>query len=417
MFLLSTFICVSVAEGTSTTLQSVRPKPALVDVTQEDSMTKYLMETSPNRPLTPHERNLLRTRIRSQQLNTSTHTILWYNLPDYVSIDEWNKRCKSCLFTNCKYTSDKAMLRTSSAIIFVTSTSGMGESPPLTAYERPTNQVWIFMSMESPVNHQWLSDFRSPHWRGTMNWSMTYRVDSEILNPYGFLWTRNVVLERNYSEIFRRKTKFAAWIVSHCDAESKRDKFISILQSYGLPIDIYGKCGSPLEKDPSDMINQSYKFYFSLENSLCEDYITEKFFRYFTLDTVLVVRGGADYGQLLPSDTFIDSSQFSGLSDLAKYLLIVNANEKLYTGYLKKKDRYRVDTAFTTTFNLPSCELCSKLNNKASNQRVYEDIVDFIYTGTCQAPSDVENASIVAILCISTLLLFLFFIICIFSQM
>ena len=379
-------------------------------------MAKYVTETSPNRTLTHDERHLLRTNIRSQQLNTSIHSILWYNRPDFVSIDEWNKKFKGCLYTNCNYTADKAMLLTSSAIIFVTTNKEMGESPPLTAYERPTNQVWIFMSMESPTYHRWHSDFRSPHWRGTMNWSMNYRVDSEILTLYGFLRTRNVVIERNYSEIFRRKSKFAAWVVSHCGAESKRDKFISILQSYGLPIDIYGKCGSPLEKDPISMVNETYKFYFALENSLCKDYITEKFFWYFPLDTVLVVRGGADYGQLLPNDAFIESSQFSRLSDLAKYLLIVNSSEELYTDYLEKKDRYQVETTETTTFKLSSCELCSKLNNKASNQHVYADIVDFIYTGTCYAAGDVQAAGVVTIVCSLAIILFLFFIICIFLK-
>ena len=394
--------------------------PALVDVNQEDSLAKYFMRTSPDKTLTIDERSWLRQHVRSslQLHNTPTHTILWYNLPDYVRLKQWNTKFERCLYANCNFTEDKTLLRSSSAIIFVTSTSGMGKSPPLTAYERPANQVWIFMSMESPVNHQWLSDFRSPLWAGTMNWSMTYRVDSNILIPYGFVWTKDAVPKRNYSEIFRRKTNFAAWIVSHCGAESRRDEFVSRLQGLGLPIDIYGKCGIPLEKDPKTMINQTYKFVFSLENSLCKDYVTEKFFSYFPLDTVLVVRGGADYGHLLPSDAFIDSSKFSTISDLAKHLLTVNSSEELYTKYLQEKDKYRTQTTFKEPSNLPFCELCSKMNNKAKNQHVYHDILDFIYTDTCHAPSDLEELSLlkVTLVCISIFISLVVCIICTFFK-
>ena len=57
------------------------------------------------------------------------------------------------------------------------------------------------------------------------------------------------------------------------------------------------------------MINTN-KFYLSLENALCNDYVTEKFFHHFRQDTVLIVRGGANYDRLLPSDSFIDASKF-----------------------------------------------------------------------------------------------------------
>ena len=75
---------------------------------------------------------------------------------------------------------------------------------------------------------------------------------------------------------------------------------------------------------------------------MCNDYVTEKFFHHFRQDTVLVVRGGANYDRLLPSDSFIDASKFKHIKNLADYLLKVNSSEKLYTDYLRKKDRYFV---------------------------------------------------------------------------
>ena len=396
------------AEKSDLTRSNKHYKPALVDVQQQEPLKRYfktsqIMETGYSASQNQHI------------FDSSTHVILWYNhyyTPAVISIDNWNNRFEGCSYTNCVFTTDKAMLRKSSAIIFEVTARDMGKTPPLTEKERPKDQVWIFSGWESPWGHQWNPDFMSPAWRGVLNWSMYYRLDSDILLPYGFLRTRQFVPARNYSEIFNRKTKFGVWIASHCGATSKRDAFVSILQSYGLPIDIYGKCGTALDQDPSQMINETYKFYFALENSLCIDYVTEKFFHHFPLDAVLVVRGGADYSKLLPSDAFIDSSRFPSISDLAKYLFMVNSNEELYTEYLNNKDRYQVDNIYeknirmasynrwdvyyteNNTFTLPICQLCHKLNNKADNRRVYEDIVDYIYTDTCHEPKDVWTISL-----------------------
>ena len=102
------------------------------------------------------------------------------------------------------------------------------------------------------------------------------------------------------------------------------------LQGYDLQVDIYGKCDTPLEEDAIHMINSTYKFYLSLENANCKDYVTEKFFNYFALDTIVIARGGADYGRLLPNDSFIDTSHFRTIKQLVDFLILVNSSETLY---------------------------------------------------------------------------------------
>ena len=52
------------------------------------------------------------------------------------------------------------------------------------------------------------------------------------------------------------------------------------LQKY-ITVDIYGSCG-PLKcwgDQCDDTLDNDYKFYLAFENSLCYDYITEKFAR------------------------------------------------------------------------------------------------------------------------------------------
>ena len=54
------------------------------------------------------------------------------------------------------------------------------------------------------------------------------------------------------------------------------------LQKY-IDVDIYGACGTKVcsyknEEDCRQMAAKNYKFYLSLENSLCLDYVTEKYY-------------------------------------------------------------------------------------------------------------------------------------------
>jgi alpha-1,3-fucosyltransferase len=82
------------------------------------------------------------------------------------------------------------------------------------------------------------------------------------------------------------KTKMAAWMVSNCGSHSNRKEMVSLLQKY-IQIDVYGACGTlecPKElgvdnssEDCRDMAGKNYKFYMALENSLCRDYISEKY--------------------------------------------------------------------------------------------------------------------------------------------
>ena len=53
---------------------------------------------------------------------------------------------------------------------------------------------------------------------------------------------------------------------------------------------------------------------------MCEDYVTEKLFKYFRYDTILVVRGGANYKKLLPKQTFIDTADFKSFKSLVDFL-------------------------------------------------------------------------------------------------
>ena len=316
----------------------------------------------------------------------ATHKILWYNRPYWIDIHEVNSCLNTCSYKNCKSVGHVKLIKQSSAVIFCITSLGIGKTPPLDSSERPLNQAWVFFTMESPVHLN--QHIFSPSWINSFNWSMNYRLDSDIIIPYGHLTTRKTLPERNYTEIFRTKTKFAAWVVSNCHTKSLRRKFVEKMEQYGLKIDVYGHCGQNLTSDPLEMISKSYKFYLGFENSFCSDYITEKFFRYYNLNTIVVMRGGVNYKKLLPRDTYINTADFRSFNDLVKYLKYVGSNETLYTDYLKTKDRYKSFSSITRI--CPSfCALCRKLNNLDTNRKVYRTVPT--YLDTCYSPGDIHS--------------------------
>ena len=148
---------------------------------------------------------------------------------------------------------------------------------------------------------------------------------------------------------------------------------------------MYGRCGKHRISDAAEMINKDYKFYLSFENSFCADYITEKFFKYYSLDTLLVVRGGADYNKLLPKESYINTADFDTFKELADYLKRVNSSEELYIEHLKKKDRYST----TTDRDISYCSLCAKLNNLQDNRNTYVSVPSILET--CNIPMDIER--------------------------
>jgi alpha-1,3-fucosyltransferase len=131
---------------------------------------------------------------------------------------------------------------------------------------------------------------------------MTYRWDSDVVAPYGYVRPIasiplhpsedqiKVYLSNNHSKVnyAKGKTKMAVWFVSNCEmVVSSRNELVKELQKY-ITIDVYGTCGNmtcPKKNDESyesseecrDLAAAKHKFYLSLENSLCRDYVTEKY--------------------------------------------------------------------------------------------------------------------------------------------
>ncbi|XP_067660569.1 alpha-(1,3)-fucosyltransferase C-like [Haliotis asinina] len=285
-----------------------------------------------------------------------------------------------CRYGNCLLSSNASLRTDANAVLF------NGISMPPTPPSRTLGQVWVIYAWESPC-HLPKTAYK-PEWKRELNWTMTYKTDSDLFSPVGMFVP--VLKPHSYHHllnIVQRKTKAVAWFVSNCKAESKRMVYVKRLQKI-IDVDIFGKCG-PVKcpKSEPKCLNmlQNYMFYLSFENSFCKDYITEKLYKVFNEVCVPVVRGGADYKHLVPNGTYINAANFASPEALGRHLKWLMSNTSAYMDILMHKEQYRtLDSRHGKHMAL--CELCYQLNNPGAG-RSTRAAVDK-WRKECHAPTD-----------------------------
>uniref|UniRef100_H2ZAJ6 Fucosyltransferase n=1 Tax=Ciona savignyi TaxID=51511 RepID=H2ZAJ6_CIOSA len=248
----------------------------------------------------------------------------------------------------CHVTYDKSTSAIADAVVFhcVTRRDSILGMPS----QRSPNQRWVWWCAEPPWNTRYVFDKTLVNFHRVFNWTMTYRVDSDVYLPYSIdLSGSNIKVGKyNYSlkkgfEVLAAKTSLAAWVSSNC-AVAERSNTIRELQRY-MNIDIFGKCGTkPLFaakwKTKRHFLIFRYKFYFAFENSRCKDYISEKFWRNgLGTGAIPVVIGPkrGDYELVAPPNSFIHVDDFQSLEALASYLNKLDKDDQLYGEYLRWK--------------------------------------------------------------------------------
>ena len=93
-----------------------------------------------------------------------------------------------------------------------------------------------------------------------------------------------------------------------------------------MRVDIYGKCGAhhcsrKAEGECYRNMERHYKFYLSFENSICDDYVTEKFFNILNYDVIPVTFGGANLTALgAPPRSHVDAISFGSVKKAVRHL-------------------------------------------------------------------------------------------------
>ncbi|CAM5131949.1 Alpha-(1,3)-fucosyltransferase [Chelonia mydas] len=200
---------------------------------------------------------------------------------------------------------------------------------------RPPFQKWIWMNLESPTHTPQKSGIEH-----LFNLTLTYRRDSDIQVPYGFM----KVSTSPFAFEVPSKEKLVCWVVSNWNPEHARVKYYNELSKY-TEIHTYGQAFGDYVNDKNLIPTISTcKFYLSFENSIHKDYITEKLYNAFLAGSVPVVLGPSreNYENYIPADSFIHVEDFLSPRELAEYLLMLDKNNKLYLSYFNWRKDFSV---------------------------------------------------------------------------
>jgi hypothetical protein len=195
-----------------------------------------------------------------------------------------------CRVSNCRLTTDTSLVNESNFDAYL-----VHVPTHKTRWElknRMAHQVFILFSLEPPSHVKNLTLYEN-----YFNWTMSYLSRSNFPVKYGEIVplesapkteTQVAAIRQKVRQSgvdpSRGKSRMIAWLVSNCQAESNRQEYAKILSKW-IQVDIFsrnGRCGGTdlcsrsNNTQCQDYIERTYKFYLSFENSICQDYVTEK---------------------------------------------------------------------------------------------------------------------------------------------
>ena len=289
--------------------------------------------------------------------------VLFYNRPFPPFRDPSSIDCGGA----CVFTWDRRRLDEAAAVVFhIPTLAGI----PLPAKAR--GQRWAAWSLESDVNYPVLAD---PAFMCRFEITMTYRRDATVWWPYfgpetiaALLTPPRPKTEASPMVYFRSspvdrcgRTAYAAALMRRV----KVDSYGSVLHNRDLPAPDTGW-------DTMIPVTARYKFALVLENSISEDYVSDKFFCALVSGSVPVYRGAPNVAAFAPAERcFINAADFSGPVELAAYLNWLNEHEAAYQEHLAWKQRGpspEFRALAPSVEGEPLCRLCAYLRRSPARK-------------------------------------------------
>lgn len=269
----------------------------------------------------------------------------------------------------CEFSFDLRRLPEAAAVVFHVPTLRALPLPP-----KPRGQLWAAWSMESDVNYPQLAD---PAFMAQFEITMTYRRDATVWCPYLDVETAAALLTPPQPKTESSPVvHFRSSPIDRCG----RTEYAAALMRR-VKVDSYGKIlhnrdmqGPDTGWDTMIPTTARYKFALVLENSIAEDYVSDKFYCALIAGSVPVYRGAPNVSVFAPAEhSFINAADFAGPAELAAYLNWLNEHEDAYQEYLAWK-RTGLSTGFRALVESvrgdPFCRLCAHLRRIAVDERV-----------------------------------------------
>lgn len=309
---------------------------------------------------------------------THFYSQVWKGLHPSI-LDEYMDEAK-CRIRDCVITYDKRKITTADVVVFhgvdFTYKNYTAEHFHALSSVRPRKQRWLFWMHETPIYYPELEDYDD-----LFNWTMTFSRQSSIYHPY-YSYTRLAEDDdppSKYTNFATGKEKKVVWMVSHCGMT--RSDYAMELQKY-TDVTVFGLCGASFDnmagicsKTQSVCMKelQRYKFYLAFENSFCEDYVTEKYYKFGLMYGLVPIVMGAKYDHLntIPG-SYIDVSEFSSIEELGQYINYLDTHDDEYNKYFLWKNHFKVTDGIDKM-----CLICHAAHDLTHKDHVYKNFHQF----------------------------------------
>ncbi|XP_049868883.1 alpha-(1,3)-fucosyltransferase B-like [Pectinophora gossypiella] len=277
--------------------------------------------------------------------------IVWWNA-GYRLIDE-TIECAEHIKCDAFSMNYKLRSNTEGAYLFYASRLNFTDLP-LPRY--PEKIIWALSHEESPRN---VVELLHETGLNLFNFSSTFSRYSNVPFTLQYMETLGAITNKKHFVETGEKNKFSDKIApvifmsSNCYTFSDRENYVKELMKY-IPVDSYGECLNNKQWPtdfPKDHLNNldnaaildfvaKYKFAIAIENGVCEDYITEKFWRPINLGVVPIYFGSPSIKDWFPNNkSAILIQDFASPKLLSKHLYELMRNDTLYEEYLEHKTK------------------------------------------------------------------------------
>lgn len=155
------------------------------------------------------------------------------------------------------------------------------------------------------------------------------------------------------------------WINGNCDTPSNRTAYMLELMRY-VRVDALGKCGNPkwnrtsISSDPKVLseekmtLAREYLFTIAIENSLEDDYVTEKLWQPLAAGSVPIYLGAPNVDEWLPCSNYsciINLRQFDTIRDAANFINELVQNKERYMQYHQWRNEGNLRSSFVKMVN------------------------------------------------------------------
>ncbi|XP_055387261.1 alpha-(1,3)-fucosyltransferase B isoform X2 [Condylostylus longicornis] len=298
-----------------------------------------------------------------------------------------------CGFASCRFTVDRSLLNNENtkAIAFYGSNLSVTDLP----LPRSKDHLWALYHEESPKNVPFLYSkniFKHFNITSTFSRYSSMPLTVQYLNNYDSLRTRKYLVPIGEKSKLRNKLAPVVFLQSICDTMSGRNEYVKELMKY-IDVDSYGKCLNNREM-PDSLTNEylqtlntdelytflaRYKFVISYENGVCNDYITEKFWRPLIIGSIPIYFGSPTIKDWMPNPkSVILIEDYKSPKDLANFLKKLDKDDIEYNQYLNHKysqedpisnnllKKTLLEKEYDTSddiFNSFECFICKKIHS------------------------------------------------------